>query len=93
MSGSPEELIATVVETVADNAETPIEDLPLLTNTIDPDALDAFVPADPASSVTVTFMYAGRRVLVHSDHIGHMVYVQPINAGPQGPSSTPSTDE
>lgn len=93
MSGSPDELIATVVETVADNVETPIEDLPLLTNTIDPDALDAFVPADPASSVTVTFMYADRRVLIHADHIGHIVYVRPINAGPQGPSNKTSRDE
>lgn len=78
MAQSPEEVCVTVTETVSDALETPVEDLPPLSNAIDIDALDALVRSTGAAGspgVTVTFTYSGLRVLVQS---GQIVYVRPL---------------
>lgn len=66
--------LVTITEVVADAADTPIEDLPALRDSIDPDALVMLLADDIAEDVTVTFTYAGRDVLVSSEGI---VYVWP----------------
>jgi hypothetical protein len=73
MGQPPTETGCSVVERVADTLGTSIEELPTLSNTVDPDALDAVVTADPSSDVSVSFTYAGVRVLVYSRET---VYVQ-----------------
>lgn len=72
---SPEkEITVRVVQAVSDALETPVDELPPLADTIDPDALDALASNEPLSDVTVSFSYAGRQVLVRE---GKTVYVQP----------------
>lgn len=68
------EITVTIVQAVSEALETPIEELPPLADTIDPDSLDAIVSNDPPSDVTVTFSYAGRQVLVRE---GRIVSVRP----------------
>lgn len=75
--GPPQrELAVTITEAVSEALKTPIEELPLLTRTIDPEAVARAVTTDPAADVTVTFTYAGTEVFVRS---GHTVYVQPTD--------------
>lgn len=62
-----------VSEAVSDALETPIDELPPLSESIDLDGLDAVV-SHSAADVAVTFSYAGLRVFVHSDGF---VYVGP----------------
>lgn len=79
MAESPEEITVTVAETASDALGTPIEELPPLSEAIDLEGLEAVVarPTEGRSScVTVSFSYAGLRVLVRS---GHTVFVQPIS--------------
>jgi len=64
-----------VAETVSDALETPVDDLPPLAESIDIDALDEVVPSDSSQYVTVSFMYAGMQVFVHS---GNVVVVQTV---------------
>lgn len=58
----------TVIEAVSEAANTPVEQLPILYDVIDPDALDALFSARPADATPfdgeVTFTYAGFRVTV-----------------------------
>lgn len=78
MARSPEEICVTVTETVSDALETPVEDLPPLSNAVDIDALETLVTAttdDASPGVTVSFTYSGLEVLVHS---GELVYVRPV---------------
>lgn len=75
-----EEITVTVVQAVSEALETPIEELPPLADTIDPDALDVIVSNDPPSDVTVTFSYAGRQVLVRE---GTIVSVRPGRGEPE----------
>lgn len=56
-----------VIETVAAEAETDPMDLPLLYETIDPDALDALI--ETLSDGEVTFQYAGFAITVESTGI------------------------
>lgn len=63
-----------VVQAVSDALGTPVDELPPLAETINPDALGAIVSNDPPSDVTVSFSYAGRQVLVRE---GKTVYVRP----------------
>jgi hypothetical protein len=79
MGESPaEEMALPILEAVADAIGTPITALPPLSGAIDLDGLDAIVTDADAHDVTVTFRYAGHRVLVHSSET---VYVRPIRAG------------
>lgn len=78
MRESPEEIFVTISETVADVLDTPIEELPPLSQSINPDGLDALVTSDQSHDVTVIFLYAGLQVSVHSDHT---VYVRPLQGG------------
>lgn len=80
----------TVTETVSDALETPIEDLPPLSNAIDIDALDSLVTSTDGGSpeVTVTFTYSGLRVHVHS---GQIVYVRPVSEPDEEPPCWYST--
>lgn len=74
-----------VVETICDALETPVEELPPLSNQIDLDALDGLMSVaetEPSSDVTVSFTYAGLHVMVFSNKT---VYVRPINCGGEGP--------
>ncbi|WP_164471105.1 HalOD1 output domain-containing protein [Halorubrum sp. CSM-61] len=75
MSESSEELLLSIAETVSDALSTPIEELPPLSQSVDLEGLEAIVTDDRARDVTVTFPYAGHRVIVHSDSL---VYVRPI---------------
>lgn len=63
-----------ITEAVSDALETPIEELPPLSESINLDGLDAIVSASDAADVAVIFSYAGLRVFVHSDGF---VYVRP----------------
>lgn len=76
--GQPASQISvTVAEMVSEAREPSLEEIPPLAEVVDPDALDALVPAtadDPPPDVTVTFSYAGLRVVVRS---GEMVYIRP----------------
>lgn len=73
MGQAPEEVTVPIIETASDALETPVEDLPPLSESVQLDSLDSVV-ADPSQDVTVTFTYAGLRVIVHS---GGTVYAAP----------------
>lgn len=75
MNQPPGEIITRVTMAVADETGRPVEELPPLAEAINPDGLVALVTEDSSHDVTVTFAYAGQRVLVHSDNT---VYVRPI---------------
>jgi hypothetical protein len=66
-----------VTEAASDALETPIEELPPLSQSIDLDGLNAVVNCPDAADVTVCFSYAGLRVFVHSSGF---VYVRPTRA-------------
>ena len=70
-----EEPLVTIAKVVSDALNTPMEALPPLSQSIDLEGLDAVVTNDRSHDVTVTFSYAGHRVLVHSNNT---VYVRPI---------------
>lgn len=66
-----------ISDAVANSLETPVEELPPLSETVDLEALEALLSStanDPSSAVTITFQYAGLHVHVHS---GKLVYVEP----------------
>lgn len=65
-----------IARAVSDALETPIEELPPLSTAIDLDGLDAVITNSRSSDVTVTFSYAGLRVLIHSSNT---VYVSPLD--------------
>lgn len=90
MRESVDEIITFIIEVVSDELDTPIEQLPLLSRSIDPEALDAIVTDDRSHDVTVTFSYAGHRVLVRSDNT---VYVRPIQNDNTAQWETVSFDE
>jgi|AntDeeMetageno51_2_1112566.scaffolds.fasta_scaffold00170_5 hypothetical protein len=75
-----------ICETVAESLQEPMEALPPLSSAIDFDGLDALVTDDPSHDVTITFTYAGMRVLVHS---GPTVYVRPIHDESKSPRDRP----
>jgi hypothetical protein len=75
MRASAEEPLVIIAETVSDALNTPIDDLPSLSQSIDPEGVNAIITDDRSHDVTVTFSYAGLRVLIHSTNT---VYVQPI---------------
>lgn len=79
------EITVTVAQAVADALDTPIDELPPLADSIDPDALDAIVSNEPPSGAAVSFSYAGRRVVVHK---GKTVYVRPGSGEPEHRSDT-----
>jgi hypothetical protein len=58
-----------VVETVANVAGSDPRDIDILSNSINPDALDRLVrgPERHSQSVSVTFRFAGYKVVVHGD--------------------------
>lgn len=69
------ELTIRVIEAVGEALETPMEDLPPLSNSINIGAVADLVTDDPSHDVTITFAYAGMRVLIHSNTT---IYVSPI---------------
>jgi hypothetical protein len=73
-----EEMTLPVLETVADAAGSPIAALPPLSESVNLDGLDALVTNDDDHDVTVTFRYAGHRIVVHSNGT---VYAHPIRDG------------
>jgi hypothetical protein len=77
MGGVHKDICVTVSETVSDALGEPVDALPPLSDAIHTDGLDAVVTNDRSHDVTVTFSYAGMRVLVHSDST---VYVCPLRA-------------
>lgn len=77
MAIPPDEPLMAVAEVVSDALETPIEELPPLSESVDLEGVDRLVTDHPSHDVTITFSYAGLRVLVHS---GPTVYVRPLRA-------------
>lgn len=75
MPQPPNEITMPIAEAVSEVLETRAETLPPLSESIDVDGLEALMTDNPAHDVTVTFAYAGLRVLVHSDRT---VYVRPL---------------
>ncbi len=75
MHHPPPELTTRVIEAVSEASGTPIEDLPPLPNSINIGAAADIVTDEPSHDVTITFAYAGMRVLIHSNAT---VYVSPI---------------
>lgn len=78
VSHSVDDALMPVVEALSDALETPVEELPPLSEEISLDGLQAVMNHSGSEDVTVTFPYAGLRVFVHSRGI---VYVRPL-AGP-----------
>lgn len=72
-----------IIEAVSVVSETPVETLPPLSDAIEVDGLEALITDNPVHDVTVTFAYAGVRVLVHSDRT---VYVRPHQSVQTSPS-------
>jgi hypothetical protein len=70
-----EEMALPILEAVSEAVGAPIASLPPLSAAIDLDGLDTIVTGEDGHDVTVTFRYAGRRVLVHSNET---VYVRPL---------------
>lgn len=70
------------VEEVADAVGRLVEGLPSLSQSINPDALNALITGNRSHDVTVTFAYAGARVLVHSDGT---IYVRPLENSTTAP--------
>ena len=89
MRGSSEEPLLTIAESVSDALNTPIEELPPLSQSIDLEGLAAIVAEDRSHDVTVMFSYAAHRVLVHSDNT---VYVRPIQNDDTDRWNTVSSD-
>lgn len=79
--GKPQaEICMPITEAAADVLQTPIEELPPLSSSVDIDGLDAIVSNNPDHEVMIAFSYAGLRVHVHSDDF---VYVHPLHRGRQ----------
>lgn len=78
----PNEISTSVLETVSAMLEIPVETLPPISDAIDVSGLEALITDNQAHDVTITFAYAGLRVLVHSNRT---VYVRPLQNGPTGP--------
>lgn len=78
-----------ITEAASEVLETPAETLPPLSDTIDVDGLEALITDNPTHDVTVTFAYAGLRVLVHSDRT---VYVRPVKHSQTGLRNTTNGD-
>lgn len=75
MAQSPDEITVPIAEAASDVLDRPVTDLPPLGDAIDLTALDSVISANPAHNVSVTFQYAGLRVIAHSDNT---VYVYPL---------------
>lgn len=78
MTHQDPEVSVIVAETVSDAVETPIEELPPLSDVIDLDAFDAVVASSETGEspdFSVGFTYAGVRVVVLSQRT---VYAGPI---------------
>lgn len=80
------EITPRITTAVATAAGTPIPELPPLCEAINPDGLESLVTGEPSHDVTVTFAYAGQRVVVHADNT---VYVCPIRDSGPDPDSDP----
>lgn len=75
MPQPPNEITTSIIEAVSEVLEKPVESLPPLSNAIDVGGLEALITDNPSHDVTITFAYAGLRVLVHSNRT---VYVRPL---------------
>jgi len=89
MGETPREIAMPIAEAVSDALGTRIEELPPLSHAIDLDGLDAVITNDQSDDVTVTFSYAGHRVLIHSSNT---VYVRPLHRADNDPLETVSFD-
>lgn len=87
MKTPPDETTLRIAEAVSDVVGTPIEELPPLSEVINPEAVAALVAENHSQDVRITFSYAGVRVLVHS---GATVYVRPIQPGRSESTVEPS---
>lgn len=83
MGKPPEELLVVITEAVADSLGRPIDALPPLIETIDPERLVRLLStANDSSDVSVSFQYADHRVHVLSEQT---VYVRPLPAEHEEP--------
>lgn len=74
-----DEIAISIVETASDALNTPVEELPPLSEAVDVDALNAIIPStatDQPPDVTVTFSYADLTVGVRA---GNTVFVSPTH--------------
>lgn len=74
MAEPDDQALVLVSEAVSDALETPIEELPPMSKSINLDGLNAVLNHTSTTDVAVIFSYAGLRVFVHSDGF---VYVRP----------------
>ena len=78
------EITVSVSEAASEVLETPIEELPPLSDVIDPDALDTLGSTTrdgPPPCITVIFEYAGVELVVRLDE---MVYARPSGHAIEG---------
>lgn len=76
------ELVVAVTEAVSDALGVPVEEVPPLAESIDPEKLDVVVTDESSRDVLLAFSHAGLRVFVHSTNT---VYVRPVRDEPVGP--------
>lgn len=81
MGDPSNEITVSIAETAARTLERPIDELPPLSDSINLDAVETLLGDDSSEDVTITFPYAGHRVLVHS---GETVYIRPIRDEQEG---------
>ncbi|WP_435094992.1 HalOD1 output domain-containing protein [Halorubrum sp. N11] len=79
MRKSSEDPLVTITEAVSNASNTPMEELPPLSQSIDLDGLMEIVTGDRSHDVTVTFPYASHRVLVHSDNTVYVCLIRDDN--------------
>lgn len=87
MAHPPTEILPRIMTAVTVAAGTPMRELPPLSEAINPDGLRSLVTGESSHDVTITFAYAGQRVVVHADST---VYVCPIQDTGPGPGGKPS---
>lgn len=82
MEEAYDQTLLLITEAVSDALETPVKELPPLSESISLDGLDAILSHTDPADVSVSFSYAGLRVFVHSEGV---VYVRPAeeDGGPE----------
>jgi hypothetical protein len=91
MDPPPDKLTIRISRAASVALETPIEELPPLSEAINPDALESLIvptPTDSASNVTVTFSYAGLHVFVQTDNTVYVRDIREIDEPPSRPFPT-----
>lgn len=86
MDQSPDHIGVKIAEMAASHHGVPVDMMPPISETIDPDALEAMVNpgrADPAPDLFLSFTYASLQVQLRSDEA---IYVTPHSGESDGPN-------